>query len=198
MARPRKIEGEIITVEKILNAARLEFAEQSHAARLEDIGKRCGLSRATILHHYESKNVLLNAVFEQAINTARARVLAAAQVNTDTDNYVETIRNIALALREIEKEQQGTSAVVAHVLLTKPVIEPLKRIFQDLLAVITRLVIQAGAGQHHDHDLIRAAIAHIFMGELNRLALGTQAQDYWGNADPLLPIINQFFQLPAH
>ncbi len=195
MARPRKIEGETITVEKILNAARLEFAEQSHAARLEDIGKRCGLSRATILHHYESKNVLLNAVFEQAINNASTRVLQVAQANEA--NYVETIRSIALALREIEKDQPGTSAVVAHVLLTKPVVEPLKRIFQDLLGLITRLVIKAGGGQHHSHDLIRAAIAHIFMGELNRLALGTQAQDYWGDADPLIPILNHFFQLPT-
>lgn len=195
MARPRKIEGEIITVEKILNAARLEFAEQSHAARLEDIGKRCGLSRATILHHFESKKVLLDAVFEQAVNHANVRVLHAAQAHED--NYLETIRSIALALREIEKDELGTSAVVAHVLLTKPVVEPLKRIFQDLLALITRLVIKAGAGQHHSHALIRAAIAHIFMGELNRLALGTQAQDYWGEADPLIPIINHFFQLPT-
>lgn len=194
MARPRKIEGEIITVEKILNAARLEFAIQSHAARLEDIGKRCGLSRATILHHFESKKVLLDAVFEQAVNHASVRVLHVAQANED--NYAETIRSIALALRELEKDEPGTSAVVAHVLLTKPVVEPLKRIFQDLLELITRLVIQAGGAQHYSPDIIRAAIAHIFMGELNRLALGTQAQDYWGEADPLMPILNHFFQLP--
>lgn len=195
MARPRKIEGEIITVDKILSAARLEFAEQSHAARLEDIGKRCGVSRATILHHFESKTVLLDAVFEQSVNNARASVLQAAQVNEG--NYVETIRSITLALRGVEKDEPGTSAVVAHVLLTKPVVESLKKNFQDLLGLITRLVIQAGAGQHHSHDLIRAAIAHIFMGELNRLALGTQAQDYWGEADPLMPILNHFFQLPT-
>ncbi|AXI03923.1 TetR/AcrR family transcriptional regulator [Aquirhabdus parva] len=195
MARPRKFEGEIITFEKILNAARLEFADQSHAARLEDIGKRCGLTRTAILHHFGSKKVLLDAVFEQAVNNASARVLRVAQANED--NYAETIRSIALALRQLEKDEPGTSAVVAHVLLTKPVVEPLKKIFQDLLGLITRLVIKAGGGQHHSHDLIRAAIAHIFMGELNRLALGTQAQDYWGEADPLMPILNHFFQLPT-
>lgn len=195
MARPRKIEGEIFTVEKILSAARLEFAEQSHAARLEDMGKRCGVSRATILHHFESKKVLLDAVFEQAVNNARTSVLQAAQANED--NYIETIRSIALALRKIENDEPGTSAVVAHVLLTKPVVEPLKRIFQDLLELITQLVIQVGAEQHHSAELIRAAIAHVFMGELNRLALGNQAQDYWGNADPLIPILDHFFQLPT-
>lgn len=195
MARPRKIEGETITVEKILSAARLEFAEQSHAARLEDIGKRCGVSRATILHHFESKKVLLDAVFEQAVNKARVSVLQAAQINAD--HYVETIRSIALALRQVEKDEPGTAAVVAHVLLTKPVVEPLKRIFQELLELITQLVIQVGAEQHHSHALIRAAIAHVFMGELNRLALGTEAQDYWGDADPFLPLINHFFHLPT-
>ncbi len=194
MARPKRIAGEIDTAAKILNAARLEFSESGLSARLEDVGARCDLSRASVLHHFESKQILLDAVLEQTAHKARTRILQAAQATQN--DYPATIRGVTLSLRQIEEEEQGTAAIVLHALLASPVSDNLRTLAQELLALVTLLAIQAGASQFHSPELIRASIAHIFMGELCRLAIGTQATNYWGSADPILPLIDNFFQLP--
>ncbi|WP_162818195.1 TetR/AcrR family transcriptional regulator [Aquirhabdus parva] len=195
MARPKRIEGDTDTPAKIINAARLEFSQSGLSARLEDIGARCGLSRASILHHYESKQILLDAVNEHAINKARERILQAS-LKTQND-YSATIRGVTLALRQIENEENGTAAVILHAIFAELVSTKLKIMMQELLALLAQSAIQAGAEASHSPELTRAAIAHIVMGELCRLALGKQAHDYWGSADPILPLMDTFFKLPS-
>ena len=150
MARPKRIAGEIGTAAKILNAARLEFAAKGLSARLEDIGARCGLSRASILHHFASKQILLDTIFKQAADIARTRMLEVALANQN--DYQATIRGITLAMRLIEEEERGTAAIVLHALLAHPVSATLKTSFQELLALDTHLVLQAGGGQYHTPD----------------------------------------------
>ncbi|MFK0156552.1 TetR/AcrR family transcriptional regulator [Streptomyces sp. NPDC090499] len=50
----------------IIRAARASFAENSYAgASLRDIAKRAGITHASLLHHFESKDELLTAVLAQ-------------------------------------------------------------------------------------------------------------------------------------
>jgi TetR/AcrR family transcriptional regulator len=53
--------------DRILEAARGEFAQHGYAARLQDIAERAGLTHPTLLYHFGSKEGLYAAVIEQAM-----------------------------------------------------------------------------------------------------------------------------------
>ena len=53
--------------DRILEAARIEFAQHGYAARLQDIAERAGLTHPTLLYHFGSKEGLYAAVIEQAM-----------------------------------------------------------------------------------------------------------------------------------
>src|SRR3954449_5698465 len=53
--------------ERILEAARGEFALHGYSARLQDIAERAGLTHPTLLYHFGSKERLYAAVIEQAM-----------------------------------------------------------------------------------------------------------------------------------
>src|SRR3954453_17493820 len=69
--------------ERILEAARGEFALHGYSARLQDIAERAGLTHPTLLYHFGSKERLYAAVIEQAMLDWAAvtdRVVAVAPV----------------------------------------------------------------------------------------------------------------------
>lgn len=193
MARPKRIEGAPDTSEQILQAARFEFAAHGQSARLEDIAARCGIRRASLLHHFASKQLLMDALFERAFELTLQRVTMAA-ANTQ-GNYAATIRGVTGVLRLIEEEDEGTAAIVLHALMTEDSHEGLRNLAERLLDQVTVLAQQAGAVAHHPLATIRAVIAHIVMGELSRLALGAQATRYWGDSDAVWPLVDLFFKL---
>src|SRR3954451_2592099 len=53
--------------DRILEAARGEFAMHGYSARLQDIAERAGLTHPTLLYHFGSKERLYAAVIEQAM-----------------------------------------------------------------------------------------------------------------------------------
>ncbi|HWK25863.1 MAG TPA: TetR family transcriptional regulator [Solirubrobacter sp.] len=53
--------------DRILEAARGEFARHGYAARLQDIAEAAGLTHPTLLYHFGSKERLYAAVIEQAM-----------------------------------------------------------------------------------------------------------------------------------
>jgi TetR/AcrR family transcriptional regulator len=53
--------------DRILEAARGEFAQHGYAARLQDIAERAGVKHPTLLYHFKSKENLYAAVIEQAM-----------------------------------------------------------------------------------------------------------------------------------
>ena len=55
------------STDRILEAARGEFAQHGYAARLQDIAERAGLTHPTLLYHFGSKEKLYAAVIEQAM-----------------------------------------------------------------------------------------------------------------------------------
>jgi AcrR family transcriptional regulator len=191
MARPRRIEGAAETSEQILNAARIEFASRGFSTRLEDIAARCGIRRASLLHHFASKQALINAVMEQVMNKARPRLIAAA-ASTQGDDAA-TMRLVTDELRRLEAEEEGVAAVVLHALMTEPDHETLAGILEQMIDLVEALALQAGAGAHRPVADVRAALAHIIMGELGRLALGAQARRFWGDGDAVWPLIDSFF-----
>jgi TetR/AcrR family transcriptional regulator len=55
------------STDRILAAARGEFAQHGYAARLQDIAERAGVKHPTLLYHFKSKENLYAAVIEQAM-----------------------------------------------------------------------------------------------------------------------------------
>ncbi len=72
--------------DRILEAARGEFAQHGYAARLQDIAERAGLTHPTLLYHFGSKERLYAAVIEQAMldwAAVTSRAVSAAPVGFD-------------------------------------------------------------------------------------------------------------------
>jgi AcrR family transcriptional regulator len=80
-SRPRWRRRAEARPEEILDAALAEFTERGFdAARMEDIGKRAGLSKAGVYLYFPSKMALLEALIEARVSplAAQAQALAAA------------------------------------------------------------------------------------------------------------------------
>ncbi len=74
------------STDRILEAARGEFAQHGYAARLQDIAERAGLTHPTLLYHFGSKEKLYAAVIEQAMldwAAVTSRAVSAAPVGFD-------------------------------------------------------------------------------------------------------------------
>src|SRR4051794_13657065 len=65
--------------ERILEAARGEFALRGYSARLQDIAERAGLTHPTLLYHFGSKERLYAAVIEQAMLDWRRSPIASSR-----------------------------------------------------------------------------------------------------------------------
>jgi AcrR family transcriptional regulator len=77
--------------DEILDAAQAEFDEKGfEAARMEDIGKRAGISKAAVYLYFPSKMALLKALIEAKVAPLAAQVETLAQAGQ---------ANPALALR---------------------------------------------------------------------------------------------------
>ena len=62
--------------ERILDAAREEFAERGFAAtRMEDVGKRVGISRAALYLAFDSKQALFRALVSEVITDVMPKLL---------------------------------------------------------------------------------------------------------------------------
>jgi AcrR family transcriptional regulator len=194
MARPKKAHtDEVSTSAKILAAARIEFAQHGLAARLEDIAKHCDISRASLLHHFESKTILLEALFVDVIDRAKKRIIDV--IASSNGSYNDIIQGVLAALRLSEVEDKGAAAVMLRALMANPPCKKLSDELHDLFKLVSQLANIAGVAQYHKPEITQAVIAHIFMGELSRLALMEQASLYWGDADAVAPLVTEFFHL---
>jgi AcrR family transcriptional regulator len=192
MARPARLAGTPDTREIILAAAREEFSAKGLGARLEDIAARCGIRRPSLLHHFPSKQDLLNTLIAGVTAKTRTRLMAAAAQSAG--DYAATIQRVTQELRHLEAEEAGLfSLVMQAVMAPGDEYDFLRGELTQLLDIVYSLAMQAGAGTQHDAATVRAAIAHVLMGELGRLAMGAQATRYWGDGDAISPLIDGFF-----
>jgi AcrR family transcriptional regulator len=78
---------------KLLDAAEAEFAARGfEAARLEDIAAACGMRRASLLYHFESKQALYENVLERAFGDL-GRMMASALARP-TASYTERLDDV--------------------------------------------------------------------------------------------------------
>jgi len=79
---------------RILNVAAEEFAKKGYdGARVDEIVRRCKISKNLVYHYFDSKEALFIAVLERAYATLRERQRA---VVLDGSEPIEAIRNLVI------------------------------------------------------------------------------------------------------
>jgi AcrR family transcriptional regulator len=191
MARPRKQSDTADTRDKILRAARIEFAAHGIAAPLEAIAARCGIRRPSLLHHFPSKDALIVAVTDDILRKARERLLDA--IGQGKGNYSRTMMSIVAVMRELEAEEHGVGGALIHAMLAEDEQGPVTQKISELIDIIYSTILMAGSSKGASGEEMRAALAHLVMGELTRLALGRRATQLWGTGDGVNPLFRSYF-----
>lgn len=71
--RPAKIPGEIPTRQRILDVSIDLFAEKGYdRTSIRDIAKVVGITESAVYRHYDSKDAILEAIFDQLVNQVYA------------------------------------------------------------------------------------------------------------------------------
>jgi AcrR family transcriptional regulator len=123
MARPVGRRGE--TRERILVTALALFAENGvHGTSLQQIADRLGVAKATVYHQFATKEALIQAVVQPAVDTLAA-LLAEAEPVLDRDEQVEMLLrglvDLVINGRELSAVTHGDPGV-AGVLGSNPVL----------------------------------------------------------------------------
>ncbi|MFO0729237.1 MAG: TetR/AcrR family transcriptional regulator [Myxococcota bacterium] len=188
MGRPKLKSEAVATTERLLLAAEEEFAAHGfEGARLSDIAAKVGISRPSLLYHFESKEALYAAV----VKTAFLRLGEALAFATDGRERFETkllaaVRHFVefieerpalakLVLREIiDARGIGRSIVVDGGV---PVLEQMERFIQ-----------REGHGRVSSAVPLRAALMSIVSSVMVRASAGPLRKPLWGEGDetPLL------------
>lgn len=84
----------------ILDAAERSLVDLGPAAiRLQEVAKQVGVSHPTVLHHFGSREALVNAVVDRALAALQADVIAAIERAPDGENDIASLLDrVAAAL----------------------------------------------------------------------------------------------------
>lgn len=160
-----------------MQAARQIFAEQGFSAPLQDIAAICGIQRPSLLYHFSSKEVLINAVINDLIERTTQR-LGNWILKQQREGEDQGTLNLGLLheLLAIEKEEEGMSGLVIHALLAAQGNTELSAMLGNFIQHIANMLGQPNA---------QAEVAQLLMGELLKTALGRKADPIWGSGDGL-------------
>ena len=184
MGRPRRADIRIATTERLLTAGAEHFAQQGFdAARLHDIAKDAGITRPSLLYHFETKAKLYEAVvartFEQ-LQTAFQDI--ATTTGSDfprmmrglTDAYFDFLEGHPNVAKIILREFTSASIPGAEIINTKII---------PLLDWMTDFIAQRENGTLKRDLPIRAALLEIALYGLIRVSAIQFQEVLWGEED---------------
>lgn len=87
--------------EAILDAAEVMLREVGPAGiRLQEVAKTVGVSHPAVLHHFGSREGLLQAVMERSLASVQAGLLAAVLDSRDTEDVKQLLERVSEQLQE--------------------------------------------------------------------------------------------------
>jgi AcrR family transcriptional regulator len=193
VGRPSKASVTVATPERLLEAAEHEFAARGFAAaRLEDIAERSGITRPSLLHHYESKEALYAAVVKRSFADLGQGLL---QVMRSGGGFVERLRGLVRTYAAFLAARPGLAAVVLREIVD--VRGPGQAILVEqvapLLAGIERFLRSEGEGLLRPRLPLRAALMQLAAAELVRAASGPLREPLWGPRDESWAVARALF-----
>jgi TetR/AcrR family transcriptional regulator, fatty acid metabolism regulator protein len=158
---------------QILKAAVEVFAERGfHRTRVSDIAKRAGVAYGLIYHYFESKDEVLNSLFEE--NWAVfLKVLADLEANRDMA-AIDKLQAIAVLLIDALRVTPKIIQVIIQEISRSDRFVQEKKIsaFQDAFAAVHRILIAGQASGEVKASLDPQITAYMFFGALETICTG--------------------------
>lgn len=183
MGRPPLSAISTATPERILDAARVEFAAAGFAqAKLADIAATAGITRPSLLYHFASKEALYAATVARCFE-GLARALA-AQV-TAPGPFVDRLRATMQSYLAFVESEPEVARIVLRELVegTGPGADILMNQVAPLVDLVERFIRMQGRGVVRADVPLRAAILQIATDGLVRAAAGPLRVPLWGEDD---------------
>ena len=176
MGRPKKIEGQVPTKERILVAAEMAFAESGlNGVRLRQVADIVGIRAPSLLYHFPTKQALYNEVIRRIFNELERAVLDGMQTSGSLEQQIGQLADTLVML--VSTRQTFLRLVVREILSPtegeSPAIEGLGR----LVDVLTSFLVARGAGT--DKIPVREAIMQLISGFLLRGAAAPSVSTLW-------------------
>lgn len=156
------------TTTALLDAATSVFAEQGPGARLADVAATAGVGLATLYRHFASREVLLAALMEYALDETSERL---AEADLDNVPFAEGIARVCRALIASRGKYAVLARMVDH--LDKRDAEP--RIGGPIRALLER-----GAAEHAVRTDLSQDELLVTLGALVQAASRLRSQDQAG------------------
>ena len=92
MGRPRLVEGQIETADRLLTAAEFRFSDQGFdGTKLGDIARDAGISRPSLLYHFGSKHALYCAVIQTVFDDLGRDLRAALAMQAGFSKQLDAV-----------------------------------------------------------------------------------------------------------
>ncbi len=183
MGRPPASAVATATPERILDAARSEFAASGFAqAKLADIAAAAGITRPSLLYHFESKEALYAATVQRCFE----RLAVALQRSiVAPGEFVDRVRATLRSYLEFLASEPEVARIVLRELVagTGPGAEILLHQVAPLVDLVERFVRTQGRGAVRPGLPVRAAVLQIATDGLVRAAAGPLRTPLWGEGD---------------
>lgn len=158
---------------QILKAAVEVFAERGfHRTRVSDIAKRAGVAYGLIYHYFESKDEVLNSVFEE--NWAVfLKVLRELEADPDR-SAVDKLQAIAALLIDALRIAPTIIQVIIQEISRSDRFVQARKVsaFQDAFAVVHAIIVAGQASGELKPGLDPQVGAYIFFGSLETICTG--------------------------
>lgn len=159
--------------EQILKAAVEVFAERGfHRTRVSDIAKRAGVAYGLIYHYFESKDHVLNSVFEE---NWRLFLKVLREIEGDRERRApDRLASIASLLIEALKITPSIIQVIIQEISRSDrfVLEEKVNAFEDAFAVVRSIIEQGQARGEFRASLDPRVGAYCFFGALETICTG--------------------------
>ncbi len=124
----------------ILAAARALFAERGLAASLEDVAKNAGVGVGTLYRHFPNRDVLIDALFADAIDTV-ARI---SDESVAMPSGWDGLRHFMVSLLELQARDKGLRDVLLPHRTTDPAMDLLRERIKPPLESLVRRAKEQG------------------------------------------------------
>jgi len=193
MARPRSKRGEAGTAERLLDVAEVEFARNGFAAaRLLDISKQVGISRASLLYHYPSKEVLYQATVTRSFAELSRNL---GQSILASGSFPDRLRLVTEQFEHFLRQRPALAQLIIREMLAGqgPGWDILHHQMVPLLDHVEAFIAEQGATLIPEGLPVRAAIMQVVSTLLLQNASGSLGEQLWGEHCGAWLLVQQSF-----